>query len=62
MRVLKNLANQRLPFYNNCAVNDLIYWKDQKQSGIVFGVGVLTLYLLKTYTLLGLLSHVMRVV
>jgi len=48
-----------LPFYGESSVNSLIKWKDQKKSGIVFGSGLIALYLLKTYTLLGLLSYVL---
>jgi len=45
--------------YGNCSVSSLIKWDDQKKSGIVFASGIVALYLLKTYTLLGLLSYVL---
>lgn len=37
--------------------NSLLTWEDQKKSGGVFAVGLITLYMLKNYTLLGLLSY-----
>ena len=37
--------------------NSLLTWDDQKKSGGVFAVGLVSLYLLKNYTLLGLISY-----
>jgi len=44
---------------NQCALmnNSLLTWDDQKKSGGVFAVGLVSLYLLKNYTLLGLISY-----
>ena len=39
------------------ASNDLLKWTDQKKSGAIFSSGLLGLYLLQNYTLLGLLAY-----
>lgn len=39
---------------NTCEV---LKWSDQKKSGGVFAVGLVTLYMLKNYTLLGLIAY-----
>lgn len=40
-----------------CCYGELVMWKDAKKSGGIFGAGLVTLYLLQNYTVLGLFTN-----
>lgn len=39
------------------AVSELVHWRDPKKSGIVFGVGLLILFALATYSIISVISY-----
>lgn len=53
----KTTSNTTCEATEKCCYGELVLWKDVKKSGITFGVGVITLYLLQNYTVLGLFTN-----
>lgn len=51
------LTTNFLPFFFLIAVESLIYWRDVKKSGVVFGIGLAVLLAMSLFSLISVFAY-----